>query len=141
MSELKIFAMSEVEKEKVDWLWKPFIPKGKITIVQGDPLQAYLGGADFNSAHGIRPLMKNLAPTGKVQTFELDPDNGFVWRGECEDGVITFKKTNGWYWQLPIEVEFSECGQNQDGQDVQGGQQKLLSTLAISNESECGISG
>ncbi|WP_330619202.1 AAA family ATPase [Vallitalea guaymasensis] len=35
--ELKIINMSEIESKEVDWLWYPFIPYGKITIVQGDP--------------------------------------------------------------------------------------------------------
>ena len=342
MAELKIISMRDVESEEVSWLWKPYIPFGKITIVQGDPgqgkttmtlaiasavtkgealpngsasspanvlfqtaedgiadtikprlenlgadcskvyfideeeeslsltderieqaiikkdakllildpLQAYLGGADFNSAHGVRPLMKvlagiaertdcavviighlnkskgksayrglgsidiyaaarsvltvgkfsenenmravvqgksNLAPAGKAMTFELDPASGFKWRGEAdvnaddvingnvrpmsqfararklietvlgdgyevaateiieraeaegisyktlnraktELGVITFKKNNKWYWQLPVEANFTE---SQDGQDRQGGQQLLLTTLSI----------
>jgi len=34
---LKIITMAEVETESVSWLWKPYIPFGKITIVQGDP--------------------------------------------------------------------------------------------------------
>lgn len=29
--------MSDVELQEVNWLWKPYIPFGKITIVQGDP--------------------------------------------------------------------------------------------------------
>lgn len=29
--------MSDIETEKVKWLWYPFIPYGKITIIQGDP--------------------------------------------------------------------------------------------------------
>ena len=29
--------MSEVEEEEVKWLWYPFIPFGKITILEGDP--------------------------------------------------------------------------------------------------------
>lgn len=34
---LKIFTMDEVQSEPVSWLWEPYIPLGKITIVQGDP--------------------------------------------------------------------------------------------------------
>jgi archaellum biogenesis ATPase FlaH len=37
MTELKIFTMEDIETEQVSWLWKPYIPFGKITIVQGDP--------------------------------------------------------------------------------------------------------
>ena len=34
---LKIISGSDVEPKKVDWLWYPYIPYGKVTIVQGDP--------------------------------------------------------------------------------------------------------
>lgn len=34
---LKLINMSDVEAKKVSWLWYPYIPFGKITIVQGDP--------------------------------------------------------------------------------------------------------
>lgn len=36
-TELKLIQMSEVESEEVSWLWYPFIPYGKLTIIQGDP--------------------------------------------------------------------------------------------------------
>ena len=29
--------MSDIEAQEVDWLWYPFIPYGKLTIIQGDP--------------------------------------------------------------------------------------------------------
>ena len=29
--------MSDIVAENIEWLWKPYIPSGKITIVQGDP--------------------------------------------------------------------------------------------------------
>lgn len=37
MAELKIISMDEVEIKPVNWLWYPYIPFGKITIMQGDP--------------------------------------------------------------------------------------------------------
>ena len=36
-AELKLISMSEIETEEVQWLWYPYIPLGKVTIVQGDP--------------------------------------------------------------------------------------------------------
>ena len=27
----------EIQAEEIKWLWKPYIPFGKLTIVQGDP--------------------------------------------------------------------------------------------------------
>lgn len=35
--EVKIFSMSEVQSREVSWLWYPYIPYGKLTIIQGDP--------------------------------------------------------------------------------------------------------
>ena len=37
MSETIIRRMSEVELQEVQWLWKPYIPFGKLVIIQGDP--------------------------------------------------------------------------------------------------------
>ena len=34
---LKLINMEQVEIEKIGWLLYPFIPFGKVTIVQGDP--------------------------------------------------------------------------------------------------------
>lgn len=35
--ELEIIRMSEIQMRKVEWLWYPYIPFGKLTIIQGDP--------------------------------------------------------------------------------------------------------
>lgn len=35
--ELKIINMEDVEVKEVEWLWYPYIPYGKITILQSDP--------------------------------------------------------------------------------------------------------
>ena len=34
---LQIIRMSDVELQPVNWLWYPYIPFGKVTIIQGDP--------------------------------------------------------------------------------------------------------
>ena len=34
--ELKLIRMSDVQPEEVNWLWYPYIPFGKLTIIQGD---------------------------------------------------------------------------------------------------------
>lgn len=35
--ELKLINMEDIKCENVEWLWYPFVPYGKITIIQGDP--------------------------------------------------------------------------------------------------------
>ncbi len=37
MQDLKIITMRDIVSEDVEWLWKPYLPLGKISIVQGDP--------------------------------------------------------------------------------------------------------
>jgi len=34
---VKIISMDTVQEEEIKWLWKPYIPFGKLTIIQGDP--------------------------------------------------------------------------------------------------------
>ena len=37
MSSLQLISANEVEVKEVQWLWYPYIPYGKITLLQGDP--------------------------------------------------------------------------------------------------------
>ena len=34
---LELIRASEIDPKSVEWLWYPFIPYGKVTLVQGDP--------------------------------------------------------------------------------------------------------
>jgi len=34
---VEIIRMSEVDEQEVEWLWNPYIPFGKVTIIQGNP--------------------------------------------------------------------------------------------------------
>lgn len=61
--ELKMIRMSEVESQEVKWLWYPFIPYGKLTIIQGDP------------GDGKTTLVLNIAAKlSKGECFDSDMD-------------------------------------------------------------------
>ena len=34
---LEVIKASEIEPKEIEWLWYPFIPYGKVTLLQGDP--------------------------------------------------------------------------------------------------------
>ena len=34
---LEVVKASEIEPKEVKWLWYPYIPFGKVTLLQGDP--------------------------------------------------------------------------------------------------------
>lgn len=36
-TELKIICMNDIQRQNIEWLWYPYIPYGKLTIIQGDP--------------------------------------------------------------------------------------------------------
>ena len=37
VNEQEILCFADIQAEEVKWLWYPYIPYGKITILQGDP--------------------------------------------------------------------------------------------------------
>lgn len=37
MSELSVTFFKDIEPQETQWIWYPYIPKGKLTIMQGDP--------------------------------------------------------------------------------------------------------
>ena len=86
---LKLINMEQVEIEKIDWLLYPFIPFGKVTIVQGDPGE----GKTTMVLQIIAKLTKGEAvlPSGsdepalEEKTMALEPVN--VIYQTAEDGL------------------------------------------------------
>ena len=37
LNELRLINLKDIEPEEVEWLWYPYIPLGKITLIRGDP--------------------------------------------------------------------------------------------------------
>ena len=56
-TELKLIKMSEVQSQEIEWLWFPFIPYGKLTIIQGDPVK---GKYQIGTLVGTAILAKRL---------------------------------------------------------------------------------
>ena len=85
---LKLINMEQVEVEKIDWLIYPFIPFGKVTIVQGDPgegkttmvLQII---AKLTKGESVLPGSDETVLEG--ETMALDPVN--VIYQTAEDGL------------------------------------------------------
>ena len=86
---LKLINMEQVEIEKIDWLLYPFIPFGKVTIVQGDPgegkttmvLQII---AKLTKGEAVLPSSSN-EPALEEKTMALEPVN--VIYQTAEDGL------------------------------------------------------
>lgn len=53
-------------------------------------------------------------------------------RAKSALGVISEKRSDGWYWILPIDVEYTVYDtENQDAQEPQGGQHSPVAALTI----------
>ena len=72
---VKIIRMSDVELTPVDWLWKPYLPFGKLSVLQGNPGEGktyfamHLAAACTNGK--LLPNMERLKPFNVIyQTAE-----------------------------------------------------------------------
>lgn len=85
-----LMSMANIEKETVEWLWYPYIPYGKITIIQGNP-----GDGKTNLALKIAACLSSGTPLPGLP--ELQPQK--VIYLSAEDGI---KDT--------IKPRLEECG-------------------------------
>ena len=96
---LEIIKASEIEPKEVKWLWYPYIPFGKVTLLQGD-----LGNGKSKLMLSIAALLSNgeLLSTDCEEKLEAA---GFkkstVKKARKKAGVISQKKGFQWYWSLP----------------------------------------
>ena len=63
--ELKMIRMSEVQSQEIEWLWYPFIPYGKLTIIQGNP-----GEGKTYFAMRLAAACTNRKPLPGMETLE-----------------------------------------------------------------------
>ena len=82
-------------------------------------------------AGGLMP-----GPTAAEDMMTMAEDEGIsaktMYRAKDALGVISVKRNNIWWWQMPVEVKHTEVAQDgQHGQDrhTQDGQEKKLTTL------------
>ena len=98
---LEIIKASEIEPKEVKWLWYPYIPFGKVTLLQGD-----LGNGKSKLMLSIAALLSNgeLLSTDCEEKLEAA---GFkkstVKKARKKAGVISQKKGFQWYWSLPAD--------------------------------------
>ncbi len=65
---LEIIKASEIEPKEVKWLWYPYIPFGKVTLLQGD-----LGDGKSKLMLSIAALLSKGEPLPFTETEENEP--------------------------------------------------------------------
>ena len=69
--ELEVIRASEITPKEIKWLWYPYIPFGKVTLLQGDPGTAYT----LQATSGVSSITNLLKGTLEITTA---PDGCFV---------------------------------------------------------------
>ena len=65
---LEVVKASEIEPKEVKWLWYPYIPFGKVTLLQGDP-----GDGKSKLMLSIAALLSKGEPLPFTETEENEP--------------------------------------------------------------------
>ena len=65
---LEVIKASEIEPKEVKWLWYPYIPYGKVTLLQGDP-----GDGKSKLMLSIAALLSKGEPLPFTETEENEP--------------------------------------------------------------------
>ena len=73
----------DIESRHVSWLWYPYIPYGKITIVQGDPGE---GKTTF-----VLSLLSILSSGGKLPCSDISISGNAIYQNAEDDNADTIK--------------------------------------------------
>ena len=65
---LEVVKASEIEPREVKWLWYPYIPFGKVTLLQGDP-----GDGKSKLMLSVAALLSKGEPLPFTETEENEP--------------------------------------------------------------------
>ena len=65
---LEVVKASEIEPKEVKWLWYPYIPFGKVTLLQGDP-----GDGKSKLMLSVAALLSKGEPLPFTETEENEP--------------------------------------------------------------------
>jgi hypothetical protein len=79
--QMKLIKMNEVQAQAVQWLWYPYIPYGKITLVQGDP-----GDGKTTFVLAVAALLTGGKPMPECESTESPTPCTVIYQ-TAEDGL------------------------------------------------------
>ena len=96
--ELKLINMDTVEVEQIEWLLYPFIPYGKVTIIQGDPGEGKTTMVLQIIAKLTRGETILLVDSTKDKRIDIDSESDMVDAENIENHAHTAQG----YWQYVL---------------------------------------
>lgn len=92
-------SMADVEEENLDWLWYPYLARGEVSILEGDPGlgKSYLAqmiAKAICDGDKLMTVKKGMgAVTGKVAYFDLENSSGTVTKKRLTtNGLVHFER-------------------------------------------------
>ncbi len=134
-TELKMIHLSEVESQQIKWLWYPFIPYGKLSIVQGDPgdgKSTLILNIAAKLSRGEQ-IDENMNITEPVNVIYQTAEDGFHWLGDYE---ITADEVLGGMVPKASKLEMAKQFLREQAERTQ----RILSTEIIELAAQEGIS-
>ena len=95
--------MSEIQQTEVEWLWYPYIPFGKLTIIQGNPGEGKTFFAmQLAAACTNRKYLPQMEPFEPFNVIFQTAEDGL---GDTVKAETNFRRSETWngYWSLMIQ--------------------------------------
>lgn len=124
-TELKLIHMEDVISKEVSWLWYPYIPFGKITVIEGDPGEGKT--TLILKIAAFAPLIEEFSNTVE-QKKDIEAGNSFrglftplgelliSFKEKLRDGVCWFPRLMRWKTSKgevsPVFTDFKNEGYN-----------------------------
>lgn len=112
---LKFESMDDVKREEMDFIWKPYLARGEVTILEGDPglgksyLAQMVAGSIATGRRLISPYKGAPKTLGSVIYFDMENSAGSVTKPRLNDnGFLDF---SGRYHvvQQPFSIDDDEA--------------------------------
>jgi len=112
-----IVRMSDVEPEAVHWIWYPYIPRGKLTLVEGDPSLGKSWITFAIASHISRrkrlPNMAGKPPGGRVLLMSAEDGLGDTIRPRLNSLDADVKKVFAYAHPITLDEDGVETLENQ----------------------------
>lgn len=101
--------MSEVEEENIDWIWYPYLARGELSILEGDPglgksYLAQMVGGSLSAGRRLPSVKKLPIVTGKVAYFDIENSAGSVTKKRLTENGFTDLK-NYYQDEQPFTID------------------------------------
>lgn len=107
---ITLVPLEDVEAEQVEWLWYPYIPRGKLTIIEGDPGlgKSWLTMALASHIARGKKLPENDIPTPKGPVIILSAEDGLA--DTIKPRLVTLGSDCKNIYAIPEALTLNEAG-------------------------------